>query len=583
MALVRNFTTQPGNPKEINSNWAAPLFFNNTEDELILTRTITHYPVELFNDQFPSKATDSRPVEILRTQTITGETTSVSGNTLTDSAASFSTSPNLKGRLLRDSQSHVFRIIDNTNTTITIEPLLDATLAAGKYVILPDFPKETRIQQNFEFDLRTNADSGSISNLVQIDAGSLVVVNFVPDELANLIFIDANSNRFIIKSNTTSTVTFFETDTPVIGPGMTILNSHVDSRPLPFTDNFLNTAEVSSREGSGLRPNTFYYYTVFTKPKDTNVAQAEFGSISSGTPTQSFSISADAKQFGQKLYSFFPSVFRELDETGDLEDLMSVFGFFFDEMHALIDTYKLQDPDNVLVTALLPLSEQFGLPQVGFSIGADTLRRIAKDMISCWKLKGSKEGIALFIRKITTWDITNGTGDFTAAIQDSIPNTAAFRLFDPNLGQANTRFTETDPFIAGGRFARGLPGIVIPGFFSFREYVITLPEVALFTGSTTAFSVEENTTTITDSNANFGGTNNLVGNFILPNQEEVNDIFQIIENTPTTLTVRGIVINRNAGGLYAILSPLNTNRFNILNRLLPFYQPFGTQAGFEFV
>jgi hypothetical protein len=203
-------------------------------------------------------------------------------------------------------------------------------------------------------------------------------------------------------------------------------------------------------------------------------------------------------------------------------------------------------------------------------------------MISCWKLKGSKEGIAIFIRKITTWDITNGTADFSEAIQDFLPNVQALRFFDPNLGSTNVRLTETDPFVAGGRFARTLPGIVIPGFFSFREFVITISDVALFTGVSEGFSVANGTTTMTDSTQNYGPVDSLIGNFLLPNTEEVNDIFEIVGNTATSITVRGVINNRAVGGEYAILSPLNTNRFIILNKLLPVYIPFGTRAGFIF-
>jgi hypothetical protein len=86
-----------------------------------------------------------------------------------------------------------------------------------------------------------------------------------------------------------------------------------------------------------------------------------------------------------------------------------------------------------------------------------------------------------------------------------------------------------------------------------------------------------------DTTANFGADDSLVGNFLLPNSEEVNDIFEIIGNTATTITVRGTINNRNPGGSYAILSPLNTNRFQILNKLLPVYIPFGTRAGFRFI
>lgn len=582
MALVRNFKADSGVPNTVALNWQVPIGFNNTTDEIIVTRTNSHYPVELFNEDFPNRATDSRPVEIFRGKTIVGidtGTISVVGETLTDSGASFPTSPSLAGRLLRDSTGKVHRIVSNTATSITLE----TEPTDGKYVVMPDFPEDSRPQENYEIDARTQVGVGFIKNLVLIENGVLVVKEFTEGELTNMIFKDGNDDRFIIKSNTADTIFFYEADTPQIGVGMATLNSFFDSQPTPYIDNYRTPAEAAARSGTKLLDNTFYYYTAFTKPEGANVAQAEFSTVDSPTSTQSEAISAQDRNFGNILYRSWPSLHRELDTTGDLEDLMSVFGFQFNNIHALIDTYKLQDPDKVLVTAVLPLSEQFGLPSVGFSIGADTLRRIGRDMIGCWKLKGSKEGIALFIRKITTWDITNGTADFGGSIIDFLPNVEALRFFDPNLGSLNTRLTQTDPFVAGGRFATSLPGIVIPGFFTFREFVITIPNVALYVGSSEGFTIANGTTTMTDTGNNFGADDSLVGNFLIPNTEEVNDIFEIVGNTSTTITVNGVIENRTPGGDYAVLSPLNTNRFIILNRLLPVYIPFGTKAGFQFV
>ncbi len=584
MALARNFTASTDKPNQIALTWLAPLNFNNETDELIVTKTITHFPVELYNASFPTKATDSRPIEIFRGSSIVGLTTgtiSVSGSVLTDSSASFPTTPSLVGRLIRDGASKVHRIVSNTATTITVS---SSSISNGKYVVLPDFPVEARIQENYEVDIRTTASAGSITNLVVSQDNQLFLKQYEQDELVNLFFQDGNGTKFLIKSNNATTIFFYELTTPVIGTGMAVLNSFVDSSPLPYIDTFKTDTEASSRSGSGLLDNYFYYYTVFTKPINSNVAQAEFATIESGTPTQAYAISTKDRSFGDLLYNLFPELDRTLDTTEDLYDLMQVFGFKLNEIHALIDTYNLQDSDKVLVTALQPLSEQTGLPTVGFSIGADTLRRVAGNMIPVWKLKGSKEGIALFIKEITTWDITGGTADFSGSIQDVLPNVAALRFYNANLGITNTRITQTSPtFVPGGRFVKGLPGIVIPGFFSFREYVISIPEVALYVGSSETFSVGANTTTMTDSSQNFGPDDSLVGNYLLPNQQEVNDIFQIISNTSTSITVRGIVTNKNPGGRYAILSPLNTNRFLILNRLLPFYSPFGTKAGYEFI
>lgn len=583
MALVKNFKAESSSSNKIALNWNSPIEFNNTTDEIIITRTTSHFPSELFNADFPNRATDSRPVEIFRGKTIAGidtGTISVSGDELTDTSKVFTTEL-IKNRLLRDSTGKVFRIL-NILSVDTVQ--LSDNPTDGKYVILPDFPEDSRPQENYELDIRTEVGSGFIKNLVIIQNGVTVVKEFEPGELNNLIFKDGNDDRFIIKTNTEDTIYIFESDTPQIGVGMATINSFADSQPIPYIDNFRTESEAQSRTGTDLLDNSFYYYTAFTKPEDTNVAQAEFGIVDSTVSTQSFAISAKNRELGTMLYNkMWPSIYRELDETEDLQDLMEVFGFNFNNLHALIDTYKLQDPDKVLVTAVLPLSEQFGLPSVGFSIGADTLRRIGRDMINCWKLKGSKEGIALFIRKITTWDITNGTADFGGSIVDFLPNVEALRFFDPNLGSLNTRITQTDPFVAGGRFAKTLPGIVIPGFFTFREFVVNIPNVALYVGDSQGFTVSSGTTTMIDTDNNFGSDDSLIGNFLIPNTEEVNDIFEIIGNTATTITVNGVIENRTSGGNFAILSPLNTNRFIILNRLLPVYIPFGTKAGFQFV
>jgi len=581
MALSRNFKASVAQANQISINWLAPINFNNESDELIVTRTITHYPMELYNSSFPNRATDTRPIEIYRGRTIVGINTgtiSVLANVLTDSGATFPTNPSLNGRLLRDSTSKVHRIVSNTSTTITLE----TAPANGKYIVLPDFPEDTRIQENYELDIRTTAGAGFISNLVYISNGSLLVKEFATDELANMIFQDGNGDKFIIKSNTANTLFFYETTTPLIGIGMSSLNSFFNSQPLPYTDNFKTDVEALARVGSGLENNKFYYYTVFTNAVGANVAQAEFATADNSLSTQSYALSPTEKNFGTILYNLWPSLYRELDESEDLQDLMQVFGHELNQMHSLVDTYRLQDTSNLLVSAVLPLSEQFGLSSVGYSIGADTFRRIGRDMLTAWKLKGSKEGIALFIRIITTWDITNGTGDVSSAISDFLPNVSALRFFDPNLGSLNVRLTQTDPFVAGGRFARTLPGIVIPGFFTFREFVIAIPNVALYIGDSESFTALSGATTMTDTTQNFGAVNSLVGNFLIPNTEEVNDIFEITSNTATSITVRGTINNRAPGGSYAILSPLNTNRFVILNKLLPEYIPFGTRAGFLF-
>ena len=402
--------------------------------------------------------------------------------------------------------------------------------------------------------------------------------------MVNLVFIDSTGTPYFIKDNDSTTIYLYESVTPVVGATSYIANKFNNGQPLPYIDTFVNSVEAASRVGSGLLDNTFYYYTAFDKPLNTNVAQADFAIIDSAQTTQSSDISTKDRQFGTLLYNLWPSLFRELDFAGDLQDLMSVFGFQLNQLHSLVDTYNLQNSQTVFYTALVPLSEQSGLPSIGSVIGIDTLRRVADEMITCWEMKGSKEGIARFIRVITTWDITNGTGDYSTSIVDSLASTNYLTFWTPVPLHQNIRLTETDPTVVpGGRFIKLFPGIIIPGFFTVREFDIQISDVALYVGSSVAFSIVNNTTVMTDNFANFGANDSLIGNFLLPNQQEFNDIFKIIANTATTITVEGIMNNRNAGGSYAVLSPLNANRFVILNSLLPGYIPVKTSAIITFV
>src|SRR3990167_7143563 len=124
MALIRNIQADVYKSNTISIKWNQPINYNNSNDEIIITRATSHFPVELYNSAFPTKATDSRPVEIFRAKTIVGTNTgtiSVLGNILTDTSASLPVSPPLNGRLLRDSSSKVHRILSNTATTITLE------------------------------------------------------------------------------------------------------------------------------------------------------------------------------------------------------------------------------------------------------------------------------------------------------------------------------------------------------------------------------------------------------------------------------------------------------------------------------
>lgn len=601
MGLVRNFKASTYSYNNIGLTWDQPLSFSDTTDQIIVTKSNTHFPVELFNTVFPTKATDPRPIEIFRGSVIAQTDPSgvtVSGSTLMDSNADFPISPPLNGRLLRGHSGNVFRILSNTATSLTVQPLeidLNGTIvtvnpAVGKYIILADFPQEVRAKQQLYSAV---ASAGQLASITQFTNNVVTPVTFIPDELANLIFVDAINQEYIIKSNTTDTIYFFESSATVAtSSNMYISTNFLNSSPYAYIDTFATASQVVSRRGTGLLDDVFYYYTSFVIPLNVNVAQAQFDLVNSSTSTQAGDLSIRYEGYDNILYNLWPGVFKELDTTEDLQDLMAVFGFQFNLLHCLITSYNLQDPQTVFYTALLALSEQSGLPTIGYALGIDTLRRVANEIITCYKMKGSKEGIARFIRVLTTWDITNGTGDYSDSIIDGTSSELLFAFWS-NMGdlvhdEPPTPFVVPFPFVDGGQFIHPIPGIVISGFSSVRFFSIDVQNVALIVGSSanvTFTTNVDNTTTMTDTSANFGATNGLVGNFLLPHQQEYNNLYQIVSNTSTTIKVKGIVSNLQGGvygDSYAVLSPLNSSRFIALNAILPQFIPVKTKASISF-
>lgn len=294
-----------------------------------------------------------------------------------------------------------------------------------------------------------------------------------------------------------------------------------------------------------------------------SVNDTQFAYFSNSLSTQAFAISARNNDIASLLYKWWPSVFRDIDETEDLRDLMSVFGYKFNEIYSLISAYELQNARLVAPEYLEHGYRQQGLGEVSETIGIDTRRRIMNDLVSCWKLKGNRDGIAKFIRVITTWDITNGTGDTVSAIEDTTPAVSGLRMYSPSLGSLNTRLIDTANVQSppAGRFVKGTPGVNLAGFFDQVEIQIELPNVALHVGNSTNISYVAGQTLLQDSNADFGQVNSLKGCFLIPLEGSPNEYVEILSNTDDTLTVDGTVPFSVLGGKYVILSPLNLNRF----------------------
>jgi len=178
----------------------------------------------------------------------------------------------------------------------------------------------------------------------------------------------------------------------------------------------------------------------------------------------------------------------------------------------------------------------------------------------------------------------DGVGNFFDVI--SVDNTLDQIELDMGLiinTSKNGNVFKKTALVDAGRFFTTLPGIIIPGFFNFREFVVEVKDVALWTGESSNIEITgDNKTKMTDTAANFGGTNNLIGNFLLAKQGQVNDIFPIISNTPTTVTVQGVVKDLDPIGDYAILSPFNTIRFQKLLTLMTEFAPSFARVGFQF-
>lgn len=301
-----------------------------------------------------------------------------------------------------------------------------------------------------------------------------------------------------------------------------------------------------------------------------SVNDVQFAYFSNTLSTQAFAISAANNEITRLLYKWWPSVFRDLDNSGDLEDLMNVFGYKFNEIYSLISLYELQNADSIQPQYLTQGYRNNGLGPVSETLGIDTRRRIMKELVSAWKLKGSRDGLFKFIKIITTWDITNGTGDVVRAIRDTTPELSGLKLYSPSLGSLNTEIVDTtDPSSPpAGRFIKALPGLNLEGFFDQVEIIIELPNVAMYIGKSSNISQVGETTILEDGTADFGQVNSLKGCFIIPLEGSPNDYYEILANDTDTVTVSGNIPLSTLGGKYVILSPLNLNRFVALQNTI---------------
>jgi hypothetical protein len=418
-------------------------------------------------------------------------------------------------------------------------------------------------------------------------SASIIAKTSVTDDEGNLLIDLSPVREFdLFKTNGGSTFVVSE------------INVELAYLFIPQRPDTVSVAVESEFDGSILRRGTEVAWVGFNNEFEASLQSISQGGVkrygsvtntqsalfSSPLSTQSFAIHAADRNMGELLYNYFPTAFRVLDSTNDLQDLMEVFGHEFNVLYALITKYELQNASVLTPGVLEVASQNAGFDLVSENLGIDTRRRVMRDIISCYKLKGNRDGIAKFIKVLTTWDITNGTGDTRGAIIDDIPELVGLRFYSASLGVLNTNLVDTGNVQSppAGRFVKGVPGLALPGFFQVREVIIELPNVALHIGDSNNLTPFEGNTTLSDVSADFGAPNSLVGCYLIPNEGSPNDFFQILENDSTSVTVAGNIPITSLGAKYIILSPLNLTRFVALSTDITKFMPYNTVAVFNF-
>ena len=408
----------------------------------------------------------------------------------------------------------------------------------------------------------TDAEGNSLIDLTDVQIGDFYRTNSRPN--IGIVGVDAAAGQLTLESGLDDISTIIET--PFDG------SVNRQGKPVEWIgfDGELSETLKNPNQGAVRRFSSVY--------------DAQLGLLSTQVSTQNFTVSTQDRGFGNYIYKLFPTFFRLVDTTGDLEDLTQVFGKEINEIFSVINTYELQNPDLVFPEALERAASSKGIQLPSENLGIDTRRRVFRNLVNAFKKKGTREGIFEFIRILTTWDITGGTLNVTEAIVDDSPEVVGLRFFSPSLGDSNTRFVDTLQLQSppAGRFFKGTPGITLPEFFQFQEIVINLPNVALELGVSTDLAFAGTTTVISDDSADFGTTNALKGSFLIPDESNPSDFFEIIANTQTTITVRGRTPRDALGSEYVVLSPLNLNRFVALNETISEILPHNVVAVFNF-
>lgn len=343
-------------------------------------------------------------------------------------------------------------------------------------------------------------------------------------------------------------------------------------QPVPFNSTVKPTAG-EYRFGRGLEDDQFYYYTAFVDLGPDS--RCVYGIAGTSASTQFAGLSLKDRGFGDYLYGLLPMIYRTEDKTGDLKDLMEVIGANLNENLSLVSAYNLSDPHKVYEAVLPAQNNTLGYDFSEYGLGIDTFRRISSDIVGAWRLKGTKDGLAKFIRIITTWKIDNPREQ----IIDTIGGANFMQTASPIIYGSDIHIFDTVDG-SGAKIFQRLPS-TIPPTTGYRGYLIEVKGVAINLGVSTAVTP----TTLTDDRAPF--ISNLKGNFIFPSDTEPSEFFEIFSNTEDTIFIvqpgNKKIMNLNPGQTYFVLSPLEKDRFLRLYKLLKYFGPIFSRGFITFV
>lgn len=221
--------------------------------------------------------------------------------------------------------------------------------------------------------------------------------------------------------------------------------------------------------------------------------------------------------------------------------------------------YRILDSSNTIMTAL---SSEANDPGVGTST-------IVVNSPDAAPVPGAAAAAFNFVKG----------GDFSS--RDPIIRLRVFTrcptfLYDPRMDVSlrdvhdGATLNPHDILYAGGSLI-GVP--FVPG-----DTILTIPDVALHTGTSTLVSGN----TLTDTSANFGPNGSLLFARLNPNQN-ARYYFNVVSNTPTSITVEsplpGVTLENvsAAASSYAVLGFEDWRRYEMLSRLTEHFVPVSTR------